>query len=434
MHRLYVLLSLCAGVMLPLSAQNGLIGQGFGIGNPGDIQPFDQGAGSSRILIRQSSGTGNQFFRIVRNGGGDNSEFGPAATCPDDDQFVTNGTGDAFQGVANCGKAFAIDVPNTTDFYVFKTPDPVATTEFTFFRIEGAIVELNSGFTAQFPPADPGGFVATDQTVTVGNLVSGGFPDGQAAYLHYTTDGFATSTVLPMTDIGGGLINATIPGQPDGTVVTYYLFTSGDRIAPLADGTDADYQTINQENNNGTNYTYTVDRTLPVTYAAFTGERVKTDAVRLEWATANEDRANFFTLQCSTNEGRSWIDRARITAVNRVTGADYDYLDEDVPTGDLQYRLQQTDFEGAFAHSAIIRVAAGSGSLEVWPQPATGELYLLVPTETAGTTAYLTDLGGRTLRTVVLTQGRQTVGCEGLAAGVYVLRGEGIKTRRIIIR
>ena len=436
MQRFYALLLLVAGATLSLSAQNGIIGQGFapGFNNPNDIVSFDASAGASRILITQSNATGNQFFRMVRAWNFFNEEYGPALTCPDDDQFITANEGEVLNGVPNCGKAFAIDVANTTDNYVFKTPNPDVATEFIFFRIQGEVLAFDPANTAQAPANNADGEVPSDTPILVGNLLGPNpFPPGQAAYVRYTTDGFASSVVLPLTP-SGTLYTAVIPAQEDGVTVTYYFFTTGDAVAPEADGSDADYRTINLENNNGANYTYVTNRVLPVTYAAWSGRRIKTDVVRLDWATATEDQASHFTLECSQDDGRSWMERALIPATNRPEGATYSFTDEGTPTSDLQYRLKQTDFDGAFEYSAVITVAGQEAGLEVWPQPAGETINLRTPAELVGTTATLTDLNGRTIRSTILAGGQQTVDISNVAPGIYLLRAGEREVRKVVIR
>lgn len=440
MQKYYFLLLLIAGVTLPLSAQNGIVGTGFSTGwnVPADNTSFSESAGGSRILITTANGTGNQFFRLVRNAGDDefyqNGQFGPIGCTADTDVSSTEGAVNATEG---CGfTAFFINVDDATDNYVFKTrgefTDPV---DFLYFKIEGPVKEIpGGGFTAQVPQPDANGDVAENEPVTVGTLVNGGFSPGQAPYLRYTTDAFASSVVIAMDDVGGGFYTVTIPGQPDNTTVDYYLFTSGDAVAPAADGSDADYRTINLLTDVSGNFTYNINRALPVTYASWTGSRVKSDAVRLDWATASENQASHFTLECSQDGGQRWMPRADIPAVNRLDGAIYSFLDEETPTGDLQYRLKQTDFDGAFEYSAIITVAGLSAGLEVWPQPAGSVLNIQAPAVDQNVSAQLLDLSGRVQQTILLTGGQQSIDVSELKPGVYLLCGEGIITRRVIVR
>ena len=91
------------------------------------------------------------------------------------------------------------------------------------------------------PPADIS--VTTSATPSAGELV----------YVRYTTDGWATSQALTAT-MTGTTGTAQIPGQPSGTVVAFYAFTS--TLAALT--ADFDLCTIHLNNNSGTNYSYTI--------------------------------------------------------------------------------------------------------------------------------------------------------------------------------
>jgi len=237
------------------SAQNGLIGAGFAPGwsNPSQIAYMSASAGSSRIIIRNPGGTGDQYFRVVRGWGGNNSEFSPsAACCGGCDLAVPSFNSEVFAANTNCTNgAWFINCPNTTDNYVFKTPDGPSGTSFVVFRIQGAVQSISS--VSQTPL---NGSVAVSQGVVVTATPSSALASGQAVYIRYTTNGFTTSTVAQMTLSGSNYV-ATIPGQAAGTTVNYYIFTSGTANV-ASNGSNADFYTINLNNNGGSNYSYTV--------------------------------------------------------------------------------------------------------------------------------------------------------------------------------
>ncbi|MBK8350026.1 MAG: hypothetical protein IPL08_21320 [Saprospiraceae bacterium] len=74
-------------------------------------------------------------------------------------------------------------------------------------------------------------------------------------YICDTPDNWNTSSILPMSG-SGTTSTATIPAQTSGTAVKYYILTSGDGMTIAHD--DADWYTINGNNNGGVNYQYTV--------------------------------------------------------------------------------------------------------------------------------------------------------------------------------
>ena len=242
-------------VFFSANGQNGIIGSGFTNGwNTEDIISFTAGAGSSRISTLQPKGTDRRYFRLVR-WGGNLTQFGPYG-CVD---TPWNSPGITY-GMSVCGNgAFYIDCPNTTDNYVFKTPNGDSATTLLYFRVQGDVRTIDT--VTQFPVA---GNVATCSGTTVTANLSGALATGQAVYLRYTKDGYATSIVVQLTG-SGTTYTGTIP-QAFNTLsanVSYYVFTSG---TTTPSGADADFYTINLNNNSGTNYTYTVNTATTTTW------------------------------------------------------------------------------------------------------------------------------------------------------------------------
>jgi hypothetical protein len=237
-------------VSLSASGQNGIIGTGFTNGwSNADIISFTGSAGSSRIstLKPRETGSSNRFFRLVRNWNNNLTQFGPF-NCVDTDWTNPGVT----YGMSVCGnRAFFINCPNTTDNYVFKTPNGDTATTLLYFRVQGDVRTISS--VTQFPVAAN---VAPCSGTTVTANLSGALSAGQAVYLRYTKDAYATSTVIPLTG-SGTTYTGTIPLAFNtlNANVSYYVFTSG---TTTPSGADADLYTINLNNNSGANYTYTV--------------------------------------------------------------------------------------------------------------------------------------------------------------------------------
>ncbi|MTB49733.1 T9SS type A sorting domain-containing protein [Lewinella sp. W8] len=415
-------------------AQNGIIGTGFANGwtVPTDGLSFSPSFGSSNIFIGQPNGTGLQYFRLWRNAGDtefyQNGQFGPQGCAADLDRTANEGENYVMTG---CGTvAFSVDVTDMSHNYVFKTPnlfgDP---TSFLYFKVEGPIQSIFQ--TGQQPEPNMEGEIPADEPVLVGVVTTDAMSPGQAVYLRYTTDGFATSTVVPMDNVFGPFFEYLIPAQPDGTTVEYYPFTSGDAVPPAADGSDADYRTINGDTNGGSNFRYTVNRALPVTYLRWTGRRLKPQVVALDWETGTEDQASHFVVECSENEGQSWSERAIVPARNLPAGAKYTFLDEGVFPESLQYRLRQVDFDGSAHLSPMIVVPALEQLLHVWPSPSNGVMNLNVPEEFAGGTARLLSLSGQVLNLERLSSGSQQLIAGEVPAGVYLLRVSSADQQRV---
>jgi hypothetical protein len=231
-------------------AQNSLNSGDFSTGSWGSGQSMSASAGTSLIITKAVTTSGDKYFRFF----GDGSPCGEYQPNTNGD-FFTHNTAVTTPN-ANCGNANAwrINVPTTTSNVVFKTDGGNDGMDRAIaYVIQGAVQSVSS--VAQAPVSAS---VFPSQAVTVTATLSGAFATGQAAYLRYTTNSYSTSTVVTMTGSGTSY-TATIPAAANtaGAAVSYYVFTSGN-TAPAANGTDADFSTINLNNNGGANYTYTV--------------------------------------------------------------------------------------------------------------------------------------------------------------------------------
>lgn len=122
-----------------------------------------------------------------------------------------------------------------------------------------------------------------------------------------------------------------------------------------------------------------VEAPLPVTLTNFIAQLDK-PSVRLEWATASEINADYFSIERST-DGLIFEEIAR----NRAAGTsnqvrDYLYIDEGIAnrlSGTLYYRLRMVDFDNSYEFSGIAAVPLNSNQdLRVYADAATATLQL----------------------------------------------------------
>ena len=91
---------------------------------------------------------------------------------------------------------------------------------------------------------------------------------GENAFVRYSTNGFASSSVVACS-FTGSTGTATIPGLASGTVVSYYAFTSSMSLSQLNAAVTAngevsyDMATLDLNNNGGSNYSFTITDTTP---------------------------------------------------------------------------------------------------------------------------------------------------------------------------
>lgn len=112
-------------------------------------------------------------------------------------------------------------------------------------------------------PSSPGAGVPVTVTITTSASLS----TNENAYLRYSTDGFATSSIVAfgMTGASG---TAVIPGSANapGATISYYAFTTNQSSGITH--ANADYLTLNLynasgQNVSGSNFSYTIGTTIP---------------------------------------------------------------------------------------------------------------------------------------------------------------------------
>ena len=226
-------------------------GAGWGVGSS-----FSSSAGSSLIYVAtNSSGAGNRYFRFFGTGF-PCGQYGPSGAV--DVQLFSSTVYNSSTLTCGSSKAYYLAVSNNTDNWVFKSAGSTAQ-KMIIFRVQGTVRTISS---VSMNPATPD----YSQSATITATLSGNLATGQGVYLRYTTNDFSTSTIVEMTG-SSTTYSASIPSQAVGSNVKYYVFTSGNGLA-IPSG-DADFYTINLNNNGGSNYSYSP--TVATRYAVSSG-------------------------------------------------------------------------------------------------------------------------------------------------------------------
>ena len=250
---IFILLSFQISVF----GQNAIVGDGFSTGwgnacvNNSGYTFFSSNLGGSFGGVITPQGTGNRYFRLAT--GWDATFSQKTITIGSDVPVLPNTEYKLNSTCTNSGAMFYY-VSNTNYRYVFKTRNGGVSPKdsFIFFEVQGDVRWITG--VSQSPLAAN---VGANQQVSVTAATNAALNNGQSVYLRYTTNNWSTSTVLTMNS-SGNQHTANIPGQGAGTTVDYYIFTSSSTatLTPL----NADFYTFNFDNNNGTNFKYTVKR------------------------------------------------------------------------------------------------------------------------------------------------------------------------------
>lgn len=156
--------------------------------------------------------------------------------------------------------------------------------------------------------------------------------------------GYFTGACGSLTNFGcnsgsGGTVTTTMTGLTAGQVVTIAI-----------------------DGNAGAECTYSISATntiiaLPIELLFFDAKYVN-NVVQLNWTTATELNNDFFTVE-KTTDGTNYSTVAVLQSAssgNSTNALSYSSLDRNPESGLIYYRLKQTDFNGDFKYSNLVKI------------------------------------------------------------------------------
>lgn len=180
------------------------------------------------------------------------------------------------------------------------------------------------------------------------------------------------------------------------------------------------------DSNNNLNYsaTFTIDSALPVHLTHFTG-RAKAAYNELSWATANEETNEYFGVERSS-DARRWESIGRVAGQGSTESAQYYQFQDASPLiGTSYYRLRQVDYDGRFDYygPVAIRRQAVAGEVQLFPNPAKGQLFVQLPEASTRGHLQLRNMLGQIQREWTARPGStQGLALDHLPAGIYLLQ------------
>ncbi len=171
------------------------------------------------------------------------------------DGFFTNNWGggaavniDATTALGSVGANATITVTNGF-YYSFRTLNPPTNATATLAVMKTTNPPISVHLASQAPVAP-----RTNDTVTLTINLSAPKSPEETVYVRWTTNAFATSSMQACTPMTPTNYTTTIPPEPNGTAVIYYILTStSSGISPA----NADSLTLALDSNGGNNYSYT---------------------------------------------------------------------------------------------------------------------------------------------------------------------------------
>jgi len=232
-----------------------------------------------------------------------------------------------------------------------------------------------------------------------------------------TTADFATPITGSPFTVAFGTNTLSVTGLTAAT--TYYYRVSADKTSVTGQGAFSN--------------TITAISTLPVNSLSFNVSKASGSNL-LQWSTSSELNTKNFELQRSTT-GNGFITIATVNASgNSSTTKNYQYSDPVSlnPAPVYYYRLKMVDLNGNFTYSDILLIKNTKATVvTVYPNPAQDKVIINVTDKSLmNTNATLTDVGGKLLQNVLITQTVTTIDIHNYERGVYMLRlanGESVK-------
>ena len=175
---------------------------------------------------------------------------------------------------------------------------------------------------------------------------------------------------------------------------------------------------------------------LPVELFYFIAEK-QDEGNFLTWKTASEYNNSHFNILRS-RDGISWNAIGTVKGVGNSQKINvYEYLDDEVWTGVVYYRLEQTDIDGKQTLSDIITLNRSVTEVRIYPNPAKDFIHLTVDTKEMITFVELADATGKIIFSEEVASGisQHSITTNDFRDGLYFIRiteSSGNVTQKVI--
>lgn len=252
-------------------------------------------------------------------------------------------------------------------------------------------------------------------------------------------------TTIIQSQITANMNHTDLTGT-EPNLLAYYSFNegvaNGNNATPLPGVNSLTDKSANHFNGTLNNFALTgnssnwvgSDNTLPITLSNFSGVQ-KDGSNLLQWSTASEQNSAYFEIQRSDN-GTDFTPIGKVNAAgNSSIIKNYQYSDNQLSTSSVYYyRLKMADIDGSAKFSSIIFIRnSTSGVTTVYPNPARDQITINIADKSlVNTQALLSDLNGKVLQRISLTQASTQVNIGNYVSGMYLLKFKDGKTIKIV--
>lgn len=120
------------------------------------------------------------------------------------------------------------------------------------------------------------------------------------------------------------------------------------------------------DQNSGVGFVSFIDVLLPVRFISF-NVALQDNTILVEWATAEESNSSYYEIERSEN-GINWTGIGIVKAAGNTNATNkYSFLDRNIPSRIIYYRIKQVDADGKFVETPIrmIKMQTGTATIKV---------------------------------------------------------------------
>ncbi len=144
---------------------------------------------------------------------------------------------------------------------------------------------------------------------------------------------------------------------------------------------------------------------------------------RIDWSTASEAAGDILAIERSA-DGHNFTRMGIVAAKGQASS--YSYWDEHPFTGINYYRIKMNNANGSSFYSSVVTATVKAGTsfnVEAYPNPVTDVLTVrLIGTPAANSTAAITDVTGKIIKSISLSGSSTEINMGGLAKGIYLVK------------
>jgi hypothetical protein len=174
----------------------------------------------------------------------------------------------------------------------------------------------------------------------------------------------------------------------------------------------------------------TTSSPLPVRWISFAGRPDEQGRSVLRWE-ADEVGVASYTVERSY-DARLFTKVDEVTAVG--TGRQsYTVTDQQMPYGQVYYRILQKDLDGSFSYSKIISLTGREGApISVYPNPARGEVTVELQSDYTTKKLKITNTNGLLVGEAEVKDKKVSIDLTGLAPGLYLIQTEDGRVMKLV--